>query len=289
VQVFKLFGNKRLFILLIGLICFIALMGLTLEQRGKLIWPEKFVKDSVSWMQSLLYKPAGYAAGLFQNIHDLTVVYQENKVLKQTLSRYAKDTAKLNEVEAENIRLKEALNFTDQQKKASQYTYRIAQVIGTSPDPYNSTIVINLGERNGIKENMAVVSTDGLIGRIDSVSGFSSNVQLLSGIEDSGNVSKAIAATVKGKEGDSYGIIENYDLKSGMLIMTKIPQTDPLQEGDTVITSGLGQIFPGGIEIGKVVSKAVGDFGITYKAMIAPFSSFHHLREVFVVEVPEQE
>ncbi|MCC2684983.1 MAG: cell-shape determining protein [Paenibacillaceae bacterium] len=285
---FKLFGNKRLFILLIGLICFIALMGLTLEQRSKLIWPEKFVKDSISWMQSFLYKPAEYAAGLFQDIHDLTVVYQENKVLKQTLARYAKDTAKLNEMEAENIRLKEALSFTEQQKQANQYTYRIAQVIGTSPDPYNNTIVINLGERNGIKENMAVVSTDGLIGRIDSVSGFSSNVQLLSGIEDSGNVSKAIAATVKGKEGDSYGIIENYDLKSGMLIMTKIPQTDPLQEGDTVVTSGLGQIFPGGIEIGKVVSKSIGDFGITYKAMIAPFSSFHHLREVFVVEVPEQ-
>jgi len=283
--VFKFLGNKRLFILMIGLIFFIALMGLTLG-RAKMIWPEKALKDTISWTQGLFYKPARYIAGLFEDVRELRTVYQENRVLRQTLSQYARDTALLNQLESENKRLKEELAFTERQKEANQYRYRIAQVVSLSPDPYNRTVTINLGAKDGIRENMAVVSTSGLLGRTVQVSDFYTNVQLLSDINDATNESKAIAVTVQGKE-DSFGIIEKFDPETGMLVMTKIPQTDPIAEGDTVVTSGLGQVFPAGIEVGKVVSKEVGEFGITYKAMIKPFSSFEHLKEVFVVEMPE--
>lgn len=284
---FKLLGNKRLFILLIGLICFIALMGLTLERRDIFVGPVKFVKDTISWTQGLLYKPAGYIAGFFQDISDLRMIYQENKVLKQSLSKYAKDTAKLNELEAENKRLKEALGFTERQKEANNYRYHIARVISQSLDSFNTTVTINLGEKDGIRENMAVVTADGLIGRTTQVSAFSSNVQLLTALNDAGTDTKAIAATVKGRD-ESFGIIESYDMESGLLVMNKIPQTDPMQVGDIVITSNYGSVFPPGIEIGKVVSKTNGDFGIDYKAMVQPFAKFYHLQEVFVVEVPDQ-
>ncbi len=66
--------------------------------------------------------------------------------------------------------------------------------------------------------------------------------------------------------------------------MTKI---QGVQVNDVVITSGLGQVFPRGIVIGKVVAIKEDDFAITPKAMIKPMASFQHLREVFVVEVPE--
>jgi len=286
--VFKLLGYKRLFILLIGLICFIALMGLTLGRWGVMVWPANFVKDTVSWAQGMLYKPAGYVSGFFQDLRDLRTVYEENRLLRQTLFKYAKDTARLNELEAENKRLKEALAFTERQKQANNYRYHIARVIAQSPDPFNATIVIDLGEKDGIRENMAVVTSEGLLGRTTSVAAFSANVQLLTAIHDTGTDSKAIAATVKGREDVSFGIIESYDRESGLLAMNKIPQTDPLQVGDVVITSNLGQVFPPGIEIGTVVSKESGDFGIDYKAMVRPFARFHHLQEVFVVEVPDE-
>jgi len=286
--VFKLLGNKRLFIMLIGLVCFIALMGLTLERWGVMIWPAQFVKDTVSWTQGLLYRPAAGIAGFFQDIRDLRVIYHENKVLRETLSKYAKDTARLNELEAENRRLKEALAFTERQKSANNYRYRIAKVISQNLDPYNETILINLGEKDGIRENMAVVTSDGLLGRTTAIASYSSSVQLLTSLNDTDTNTKAITATVKGKEEESFGIIESFDPASGLLIMTKIPQTDLMQVGDTVVTSPLSQVFPPGIEIGKVVSKMVGDFGIDYKAMVQPFAKFHHLHEVFVVEVPEQ-
>lgn len=273
-------------ILMAGVIVFVALMGFTFGGRGPMTPPEGFLKDTVTWMQGWLSKPARSVAGFFEDIRRISVLYEENRQLKTTLTRYAKDTARLNDLEAQNKRLKDMLGFTERQQQANKYRYRIAEVYASSPDPFNSTIVINLGEKDGIKPNMAVMSVEGLIGRIDSVSPFYSNVQLITDLDSSNT--KAIAVTIKGKENDSFGILEGYDRKKEMLIMNKIPKTDQLVPGDVVVTSGMmGQLFPRGIEIGQVVSRDEGDFGITHTALIKPFASFNHLREVFVVEVPE--
>jgi rod shape-determining protein MreC len=280
-------GNKRLIILLLGIICFFSLMGLTLSNRAPIPWPAKFVKDTVSWTQGIFYKPAASIAGFFEDIRQLRVIYEENKTLKLTLTQYARDTQKLNELEAQNKRLMEALGFTERQRQANKYTYRIAEVVMVNSDPYNNTISINLGDKDGIKENMAVMTVNGLIGRVSKVFGFYSNVQLLTDINDTDSNSKAIAVTVKGKESQSFGMVESFDSKTGFLTMSKVDQADPMQIGDIVLTSGLGQVFPSGIEVGKIVSIGPGEFGITHKVSVEPLASFRHIREVFVVEVPE--
>lgn len=287
---FKLLGNKRLFILLFALIFFIAVMGLTMGKRETMTWPEKFITDSIAWTQGVFSKPASFIAGFFQDVSDLRTVYEENKSLKQTLAHYARDVARLNALELENARLQEALAFTERQKSADDYTYRIARVISFSPDPLNSTIKIDLGEKDGIRENMAVISTSGLIGRIVRVSPFHSNVEMITSMEANNDETKAISATVRGKEGESFGIVETYDRDNGVLQMTKIELEDPLAVGDVVVTSGFGGIFPQGLVIGTVVSRETEKFGtITHTAEVQPLADFTplHLREVFVVEVPE--
>ncbi|MBD2861000.1 MULTISPECIES: rod shape-determining protein MreC [Paenibacillus] len=282
---FKWLGNKRLIILMSGVIFFVALIGFSFGGRGHMSWPEGFVKDTVTWVQGWINKPARAVAGLFEDIRRMSVLYEENRQLKLTITQYAKDTARLNDLEAQNKRLMDALGFTERQQQSTQYKYRIAEVFASSPDPFNNTIVINLGEKDGIKANMAVMSVDGLIGRVVTVSPFYSNVQLLTDLDTSS--SKAIAVTIKGKENESYGILEGYDREKGLLVMNKIPKVDTLEVGDTVVTSGIGQLFPRGIQIGEVVSRDEGEFGITHTALIKPFTSFNHLREVFVIEVPE--
>ena len=72
-----------------------------------------------------------------------------------------------------------------------------------------------------------------------------------------------------------------------MLQMTKIDEDDPMESGDLVITSGLGNVFPRGLIIGTLESRQVGDFGLTQKATVKPAARFDHLREVFVVVVPD--
>ncbi|MDT2193672.1 rod shape-determining protein MreC [Paenibacillus larvae] len=69
--------------------------------------------------------------------------------------------------------------------------------MASSNEAYNNTVTVNLGEKDGIKTDMAVMTVDGLIGRVIRVSGFTSTVQLLTNVSDTDMNSKAIAVTTK--------------------------------------------------------------------------------------------
>lgn len=277
-MLFKFLGNKRLLILLFSLIFFTIVMGLTLGGRAKLTWPEMFLKDTVSWMQSLIYQPSRHVAGFFEDVTRLHVLYVENKALKLSLSQYARDVAKLNGLEAENERLREMLKF--EQSQATQYSLRVAEVVARSPDRWNNTITIDLGSKQGIKPDMAVITPQGLIGRVQSVSLLFSNVQLVSDIEHGSRIS-AVALT---KPQPSFGIIEGFEPDRGYLIMKKIQLQDPIKTGDYVVTSGLGEVFPKGLTVGQVVEVKKGEYGLSKTALIKPAADLYHLSEVFVVE-----
>ncbi len=280
----KLFGNKRLIMSLISLIIVIALMGVTLGNRGAVTWPEKMLQDTVAWLQGLIYKPAGYIAGFFEDISTLGQLRKENEVLKRTLSHYARDTARLNALKAENERLKDILNFTERQK-SDELIYRVARVVAINHDGYNNVFKIDLGANDGIRESMAVVTPEGLIGRVIRVAEFSSNVLMLTDINAQSMNTRGISVTSM-EHPDSFGVIESYDHETGHLIMSKIKQEDPLRVGDTIITSGLGGTYPPGLIVGTVVSRREGTFGITHVAEIKPAASMDMtgLREVLVVE-----
>lgn len=287
IGLFKMMRNKRLFLLLIGLILFIAVMGFSLNDRKDLTWPEKFLNDTVGYVQQWFYKPAGYIAGLFEDIRSMGELHEENERLRMTVASYARDKIRYNALELENVRLQSLLDFTEDQTNRNNYTYMIAQVVSVSPDAYNKTIKINLGSRHGIQENMAVVTEHGLIGLISSVSPFTSNVMPITELDGQSANAKWISATVEGNEEASFGIIESYNIENGQLLMTKIAEEDPLKEGDVIVTSGKGEVFPVGIVIGTVTSDQVGDYGLTRTAFIEPAAQFAKLSEVLVVKVPD--
>lgn len=250
-------------------------------------WPEKFVNDTVSWTQGLIYKPVGAIADFFQDITRLHRLHKENESLKRTLAYYAIDRARLNTLEKENERLQNALDFTERQKNWDQYKYRIAQVVAMSPDANTQTIKIDLGSKDGIKEDWAVVTEQGLIGIVVRVSPFYSFVQPITNIDEKALDAKGIAATVKGNTTRSFGIIQGYNHAKQVLLMTKISQDDPLKEGDIIVTSGRGRIYPPGLVIGTVQSRTLGE-GLTHVAEVIPAARIDQLHEVFVVEPPEE-
>ncbi|ACT03042.1 rod shape-determining protein MreC [Paenibacillus sp. JDR-2] len=284
---FKLLRNKRLFMLMIGLILFIAVIGFSLSDRKELTWPEKFLGDSVGFAQQWFYKPAGLVAGFFEDIRELKTLHEENEQLKLTAAAYARDKINYNFVQKENERLQEELHFTERQKNMYKYNYLIAQVIAIDNDPYNHTMVINLGSKNGIKPNMAVTTIDGLVGLVSNVRPYTATVTPLTELDDTSPTSNAIAATVLGRENESFGIVGSYDKETDRLIMTKIAENDKMIVDDTVITSGLGNVYPRGLVIGTVETRQVGDFGLTHTATIKMAAKFDHLTEVFVVQPTE--
>lgn len=268
-----------------ALILFIAVMGFTLGNRDKVSWPEKIVHDTVTFVQQIFYKPATAIANFFSDVANLRETYEENETLKIALAHYTRDRAWYNALEADNERYKELLGFTERQKQMDlPYDYRIAKVTSINvADPYNQVININLGEKDGIQPGMAVISVEGIVGMISHTYEFSSTVQLLTNMDDKDTNSRAISATVLGKENESFGMIESYDASTGNYLMTRIPEGDPIKIGDTVVSSDLGGRFPRGLVLGTVKSIRVGDFGLTQTAEIEPATSYQDWRELFVV------
>ncbi len=285
---FNLMRNKRVFMLMIGVIMFVAVIGYSLDRAG-ITWPEKVLKDTAAVVQQWFYKPAGYIAGFFEDIGELRKVHAENEQLRLLAAAYARDKVEYNFVQKENERLKEELSFTKRQKNMNNYEYMIAQVISISNDANNRTMTIDLGSKNGIKPNMAVTTVDGLIGLVNSVTPFSATVTPITELNEASPTFNSIAATVMGREDESFGILSSFDKDTGRLIMTKIGENDKMEVTDTVITSGLGHVYPRGLIVGTVETKQVGDFGLTYTATVKLAASFDHLTEVFVVKVPEME
>ncbi|MFD1178670.1 rod shape-determining protein MreC [Paenibacillus puldeungensis] len=288
-KLFKLLGNKRLFFLLMGLILFIAVMGFSLGSRTSLSWPEKFVKDTVGFVQYVFYKPAGYVAGLFEDISNLRSLQEENEELKIALAHYTRDKVNYNFIEQQYKRLQDELHFTDAQKERYDYTWKIAQVLSVNDDPVNRTIVVDIGEREGVKEGMAVSSTDGLVGVVSHVSYMTSTVKLVTSMDAKDPNSNGIAVTALGKENDVFGMIETFDKKQGKFLMTRIQDKKSLAKDDLIVSSGIGGVFPRGMIIGKVKEIQVGEYGLTYTATVEPAANFTDWKELFVVFTPDGE
>nr|WP_026136283.1 rod shape-determining protein MreC [Paenibacillus sp. A9] len=286
-KLFKLLGNKKLFILLVGLILFIALMGYTLTNRTSLSWPEKVARDTVGFVQGVFYKPASYIAGFFEDISNLGELHEENQELKLTAAQYMMQQASYNRLVQENKMLQKELKFTTNQLAQNQFDLHVANVTSVDNDEDTGTIVVDLGSKDGVRKDMPVISLDGMVGIVSQTSNYHATVKLLTTLDPLDPNSKAIAATAVGKENQSFGMVESYDKATGMLTMTQIKEDDPLKKGDTIVSSGSGGLFPKGMIIGKVVSRQVGDFGLTNTATIDPSADFKNWKEVFVVYTKE--
>ncbi len=279
------FANKRLIIVLVGLVFLMSVMGFTSKERAELTWPEKFLKDTFSVVQGIFYRPAQAFSGFVDDIRDAYNVYQENRVLKASLDQYAQVTAQLKLTEAENERLR---NLLQAKSKLTDYQLRVGEVVARNSDSWNDVVTIDKGIQNGIKKDMAVITSSGLIGRVQSVSNFSSTVELLTAIERSNHISAIILGQqqVNGvtTHTEVNGVIEEYDGRERLLIMRKIPLGQKIEPKQQVVTSGLGGVMPRGLLIGQVVRVVPGDYGLTQTAYVQPSADFSQLNEVMVVE-----
>ncbi|WP_310551423.1 rod shape-determining protein MreC [Paenibacillus glufosinatiresistens] len=286
---FKLLGNKRLFIMLMTLVLFIVVMGFSLGTRKSLSWPENFVRDTTGFVQSLFYKPAGAIAGFFEDVGNLKDMAEENERLKIVVAQYARDKVNYNLIKAQNQEYEKLLRFTKAQENKYNYEYHYAQVVSITTEPGNSTLVIDLGSRDGVKPNMSVISEKGMVGIVSQVSKFTSTVKLVTMMDSSDpNSQPPIAATAVGKVDKTFGMIENYDPETDRLIMTRIDANDPIAKGDQVVSSGIGGVYPRGLIIGTVESVKTSDYGLTRTAIIDPAAKYEDWKQLLVVFTPEE-
>lgn len=274
-------SNKRLILLLIGVILLVALISLTLRDRGQVSLPEQIVKEAVGAGQSVFSRPAHFVTGVFDNIDSLINTFEENRLLKARLEEFAGVQAEVTDLRSENEELKE---LVDKEEDLREYNPIQAVVIARNPDQWEEKIILNRGTNHGVKENMAVMTAGGLIGKVTIVTPTTSTVELVT----TQNPNYRVSAMVLGED-DVFGLIEGYDAERRELLLKRIDFSVDLKEGDQVVSSGLGGIFPKGIVIGEITEVTIDEFGLTKLAYVKPAADFSMLNHVVIADrlVPE--
>lgn len=273
------FRNKRLFILLIGIIILLGLIGLSLKDRDNVSAPEQFMQDSVAWAQKLVNIPIIYVTDVIANIKDFKNTYDENQIFKEKISEYKTLIYDVQELKKENEELRKALDKTESIRDFNPIQ---ATVTSRSPERWVEQITINKGEKDGIKPNMAVITADGMIGKIQSVAHFTSTIKLLTGFDEFNRISASIT---QDKDKEIFGLIEKYDEETHSLFFRIIEQSDQnVEKGDLVVSSGLGGLFPAGLPIGTVKEVVPDQYGLTSTALVKPAADMYSINHVIVVD-----
>lgn len=204
---------------------------------------------------------------------DISNLKQENEKLKKENSELEQSLRELENIKTENETLKE---YLDLNKKYGEYKTIPAYVINKDISNYSKTIVINVGSKDGIKENMTVIADKGLVGHVVSVTDSTSKVQTI--IDTSSSVS-CLMSTNK----DSIvckGTLEDNKVLKGMYI----PTDANVIQGDSIETSGLGGIYPKGIHLGSVKSVSSTKNAIDRYVEIETAVEFDKIDTVLVIE-----
>jgi len=205
----------------------------------------------------------------FHNYFYLWHTRQENLALLEENRKLLNAIASLRETQHENERLRRLLNFQEHFRLDTV----VARVIAKDVSTEFRAIRINRGERSGIRKDMAVVTNEGIVGRVLRTTGSTADVvtilDLLSAVDSIVERSRA------------RGIVEG--LTDEVCQLRFVLRTDDIEPGDVLITSGLGGIFPKGIPVGTVSKVRRKPFGITQDVEVRPSVDFSRLEEVLVV------
>ena len=246
-----------------GIVAFVFFLVLGLLMRQA---PVPIRESIVSTAISTLYFPAQRivsAMGRYKSIA------QENEQLKEENARLRQETFHAREGLQELARLHTLVRFDDKW----DYPIVTARVVGHNPGRFLTTMVINRGVEHGVKENMPVFSMNGLVGKISKSTTNHSRVQLL--------VDPNLKLSVMDRRTRVVGFLESMD---GRRLTAMIPTHAGVHTGDTLVTSGLGGIFPKGIPVGTVKEIRKSDLDVMCQMDVNPFQEFSILEEVFVME-----
>jgi len=199
----------------------------------------------------------------------LVGLYDENILLRKENLSLRGENYHLKEIEQENKRLRELLNFKKQVRGAMLLP---AEVIAVDSKSDFKTIRINKGKVDGVKEQLPVVTSEGIVGQILRVYRYYSEVLL---ITDRYSAVDAIIQRVRSR-GVLEGDIHNCSLKY-------LLRGDDVSKGDLIISSGLDMVFPRGLPLGYVSDVKKEKFGISQHVTVTPVVDFSRLEEILVV------
>ncbi len=231
--------------------------------------------------EKVLHGSGSGLRGLWSNYLDLRHVRQQNQELTERVSRLQLEQATLLEDARQGQRLQSLLAF----KEHYIYTTVPAQVIGTSGTDQSRILYIDKGAKDGLKPDMAVITPDGIVGKLKDVFGGTSQVLVIS--------DQTSGAGVLLEQTRLRGVLRGNALGQPQII-NMLPD-ERVKPGERVVTSGGDQIYPRGLPVG-VVDQVVPDTSNPpyMDILIKPAANLGHLEELLVItqagdQMPEKE
>jgi len=268
-------GRYRNLIILVGVL-FLQVLGLAVQvKRGNNNSEEKDTRlirvwavgalspfeRGIVWLQNS-------SGNIWHNYFYLRGVRAENRQLKEQIEHMRLEQVRLTEDASQARRLQTLLAFKEQFIAKTV----AAQVIGSSGSDLSRVVYIDKGKNDGIDREMAVITADGIVGKVLLVYPNEAQVLLIS------DQSSGVGAILENSR--LQGVLRGS--ANGEVVLERIMSDEAVQPGETVLTSGGDQIFPKGLHLGTVTKVGAGkDLFLNIK--IRPAADLSKLEEVLVL------
>lgn len=272
-------NNQLKYLILSIIVVFAILLGITSQTAGDdkdLNFFEKAIKDTTTFIQKIFYAPTKYVKGEIEVFNEKKDLYKKYTKLKEKVDKTDLYYSQVKELQKEVAELKSTLDLN---ATLSEYTYVNATVINRNIGYWYNNLVIDKGSKNGVKKGDAVITNNGLIGKITAISNFSSTVKLLTSDE----ISNKISVKIDSNGSYQYGLLIGYDRQYNVYKIEGITNSNSIKEGDSVTTTGLTDYFPSGILIGKVSKVVKDEYDLNSIVEVTPSVNFENINIVTVL------
>jgi rod shape-determining protein MreC len=265
--------SRKLFIF-VGIVLFLAINFIVISMSSRDSLPvngiERLFISITSPVQYSVTSSMHYIQNIWDTYFTSVLAVQENIHLKKQLGNAIEIKNRYEELKLENVRLKRFVNFTGQ----APDTYVAAQIIARDPSPWFKTIMIDKGINDGLNKGNPVLVAEGIVGKIVKVSAKSSRVLLI--IDRNSSVdalvqNSRVRGIVKGNNKDNCSFV--YTLRK-----------DEIKADEIIISSGLDQVFPKGLTIGRVLKVTKGHSQLFQNIIIKTSVDFDKIEEVLVIK-----
>lgn len=270
-----IYMKKNIIVSILIIVLLFFLLYIFINDNRKLTKIETILKDGFIFIERVIDVPINFIDKEIKEMSNKNNIYKKYKKLKEKYDSLELNYKKYDETLKELNSLKENNNL-----KNTLIDYEIidSYVINRNVGYWYDTLTIDKGSLDGIKKDMAVINSKGLIGKITKTTNTTSTVKLLTGLNENNRIS------VKIKVDDTYlyGLLSNY--KDNYFILEGISDNREIKEDSIITTTGLDNLFPSGIEIGYFKKSITDDFELSRTIYVKPLVNFDNIDYVMVLK-----
>jgi rod shape-determining protein MreC len=268
------FFSKRNYLIILGLV-FVSMAILTIHYRegesGPIHRLQRFTMAATAPVQAAVSNALQPIRDGWDYLAHFGDLKRENRDLKREIGELRQTVADLTSLKSENRRLRKMIDF----KNKEHYPSIPAHVIGKPASNWRSSVVIDCGIKDGIEQGMPVVAAGTLVGQVTEVSQRAAKVTLLNDVQS--------GVSVQVERTSEVGIVKG-QLRNQRLVLQYISRDSTIKQGDRIVTSGLGGLFPKGFYVGKVIKVSQSVYSLHKIVEVAVPVNFANLEEVLVVQ-----